>query len=133
MMQPALRRIFLMRRGVWIRAISSQAEVFPPGFPATLIDGQHYWDGGLFDNTPLPPLFDLLTEDETENLPIIMIDLIPNADHVPKNLHDVRNRMSELSFENRFWDEYGGHQGLVEHARILNEIDKLVPVNHPLR
>ena len=105
----------------------------PPGFPATLIDGQHYWDGGLFDNTPLPPLFDLLTEDETENLPIIMIDLIPNADHVPKNLHDVRNRMSELSFENRFWDEYGGHQGLVEHARILNEIDKLVPVNHPLR
>jgi NTE family protein len=105
----------------------------PPGFPATLIDGHHYWDGGLFDNTPLPPLFDLLTEDETENLPIIMIDLIPNADHVPKNLDDVRNRMAELSFENRFWDEYGGHRGLLEHARILNEINKLVPANHPLR
>jgi NTE family protein len=105
----------------------------PPGFPATLIDGHYYWDGGLFDNTPLPPLFDLLTEEETENLPIIMIDLIPNADHVPKNLQDVRNRMAELSFENRFWDEYGGHRGLLDHARILNEIDKLVPANHPLR
>ena len=62
-----------------------------------------------------------------------MIDLIPNADHVPKNLDDVRNRMTELSFENRFWNEYGGHQGLLDHARILNEIDKLVPVNHSPR
>lgn len=105
----------------------------PPGFPATLIDGQYYWDGGLFDNTPLPPLFDLLTEEETENLPIIMIDLIPNADQVPKNLDDVRNRMAELSFENQFWDEYGGHRGVLDHARILNEIDRLVPPNHPLR
>jgi NTE family protein len=105
----------------------------PPGFPATLIDGQYYWDGGLFDNTPLLPLFDLLTEDEIDNLPIIIVDLVPNADHVPKNLDDVRNRMMELSFENRFWHEHGGHKGIVEHARILDEIDKLVPVNHPLR
>jgi hypothetical protein len=50
-----------------------------------------------------------------------------------ENLNDVRNRMTELSFENRFWDECGGHRGLIDHARVLNEIDKLVPANHPLR
>jgi len=105
----------------------------PPGFPATLIDGQYYWDGGLFDNTPLPALFDLLTEDETENLPIILIDLVPNAELFPRNLDQVRNRMTELSFENRFWDEYGGHKGLIDHARVLTEINKLVPADHPLR
>jgi len=74
-----------------------------------------------------------LTEDETENLPIIMIDLIPNADHIPKNLNDVRNRMAELSFENRFWDEYGGHKGLADHARVLNEINELIPADHSVR
>jgi NTE family protein len=105
----------------------------PPGFPATLIDGEYYWDGGLFDNTPLPALFDLLTDDETENLPIILIDLVPNAELFPSNLEEVRNRMSELAFENRFWDEYGGHQGLIDHARVLSEINKLVPADHPLR
>jgi len=26
----------------------------PPGFPPTEIDGLHYWDGGLWSNTPLP-------------------------------------------------------------------------------
>jgi len=25
----------------------------PPGFPATEIEGEHYWDGGLVSNTPL--------------------------------------------------------------------------------
>jgi NTE family protein len=25
----------------------------PPGFPMTVIDGVPYWDGGLFDNTPI--------------------------------------------------------------------------------
>jgi NTE family protein len=25
----------------------------PPGFPATRIDGEYYWDGGLIFNTPL--------------------------------------------------------------------------------
>jgi NTE family protein len=32
----------------------------PPGFPMTVIDGVPYWDGGLFDNTPIEPLLDLL-------------------------------------------------------------------------
>jgi NTE family protein len=25
----------------------------PPSFPMTVVDGKSYWDGGLFDNTPL--------------------------------------------------------------------------------
>lgn len=105
----------------------------PPGFPPTLIDGNYYWDGGLFDNTPLPALFDLLTDEEADNLPIIMIDLVPNEELFPRNLDEVHNRMAELSFENRFWDEHGGHQGMLDHAKVLSEIDKLVPADHPLR
>ena len=34
----------------------------PPGFPMTVIDGVPYWDGGLFDNTPIESMLDLLTE-----------------------------------------------------------------------
>lgn len=78
-------------------------------------------------------MFDLLSEDETENMPIILIDLLPTAELIPSNLDEVRNRMTELSFENRFWDQYGGHAGLLDHSRVLEEINKLVPGNHPLR
>ena len=30
----------------------------PPGFPATRIDGEYYWDGGLVSNTPLQWVLD---------------------------------------------------------------------------
>jgi NTE family protein len=29
------------------------SSALPPGFPPVEIDGEHYWDGGLFSNTPL--------------------------------------------------------------------------------
>jgi NTE family protein len=98
----------------------------PPAFPPTLIDGQYYWDGGLFRNTPYTSLLNLLKEQEYKDLPIIFVNLIPNEDAIPRNLQEVRNRMMELSFQNRFWHDYGGHAGLVEHSLILHQINTLV-------
>jgi NTE family protein len=30
----------------------------PPSFPAVLIDGDYYWDGGLYSNSPVEVVFD---------------------------------------------------------------------------
>ena len=30
----------------------------PPGFPAIRIDGDPYWDGGIYSNTPIEVVFD---------------------------------------------------------------------------
>ena len=30
----------------------------PPGFPSVVIDGEHYWDGGIASNTPLDHVLD---------------------------------------------------------------------------
>src|SRR5215471_9884322 len=30
----------------------------PPAFPAVRIDGEAYWDGGIYSNTPIEPIFD---------------------------------------------------------------------------
>ncbi|WP_457840907.1 patatin-like phospholipase family protein, partial [Staphylococcus aureus] len=37
----------------------------PPGFPATEIDGEFYWDGGLISNTPLQWVADGPTRQDT--------------------------------------------------------------------
>jgi NTE family protein len=104
----------------------------PPSFPATEIDGEFYWDGGLFDNTPLKPVINMVATSEAENLPIFVIDLVPAFDAVPRSIADVKNRMMELSFENRFWDQFGGPKGLVEHADMLAEVASIVPDDHPI-
>lgn len=31
---------------------------FPPAFPAVCIDGDYYWDGGIYSNTPLEAVLD---------------------------------------------------------------------------
>ena len=76
----------------------------PPGFPPVRIDDCSYWDGGLFSNTPIDALLNLLDPDELENLPIFTVDLF-RTDHLPppQNLMDVQTRALALQYENRFW------------------------------
>jgi NTE family protein len=105
----------------------------PPGFPMTEIDGQHYWDGGLFDNTPLRPLIEMLLPQEQGTMPIFILDLFPESDAIPSNLLEVRERMMEIGFENRFWDDFGGPDGLREYARMLGELDGQLPADAPVR
>ena len=50
----------------------------------TVVDGVPYWDGGLFDNIPIEPLLDLLTEDELENLPIFVVNLFATHSDPPR-------------------------------------------------
>ncbi len=108
----------------------------PPGFPMAEVDGRLYWDGGLFDNTPLKPMIELLTEEEIETLPIVVIDLFPGSgehEPIPTNLAEVNNRMMELSFENRFWESYGVRGSYRDYAAMLKALDEAVPADSPLR
>jgi NTE family protein len=105
----------------------------PPGFPMTQIGERYYWDGGVFDNTPLRPLIEILSSEQAETLPIIIIDLFPTMDAVPSNLIEVKNRLLELSYENRFWDDFGGPEGLKAYAEMLSELDNELPAGSSLR
>jgi predicted acylesterase/phospholipase RssA len=106
----------------------------PPGFPAVTIDDCAYWDGGLFSNTPLDALLNLLEPDEIDTLPIFTIDLFTTRNlPLPKNLFDVQARTMALQYENRFWAEYGGDAGVAGFTAMLAELDKAVPADSPLR
>jgi predicted acylesterase/phospholipase RssA len=37
----------------------------PPGFPATEIEGEYYWDGGIVSNTPLQWVLDSRPRQDT--------------------------------------------------------------------
>lgn len=106
----------------------------PPGFPMMQLHGTSYWDGGLFDNTPLRPLIHLLTDEEAETLPIFVIDLFPDGtETLPENMLQVRGRMLELTYENRFWDDYGGPRGATEYAHMLELLNRDLPADSAAR
>jgi NTE family protein len=106
----------------------------PPGFPMTVIDGVPYWDGGLFDNTPIESLLDLLTEDELENLPILVVNLFATHSNPPANLREVQERMLEISFESRFLLAHADADGsLTEFTRTIEEVMRDLPADSPAR
>ncbi len=105
----------------------------PPGFPMTDIDDMPCWDGGLFDNTPIWALLDLLDEAEIDNLPIFVIELFPTRDSIPHNPKEVIERMIEISYENRFWAEYEGAEGLSAFTDMLAAVAHDLPTDSAVR
>jgi NTE family protein len=111
----------------------------PPGFPMALVDGKAHWDGGLFDNTPVRPMIDLLDDHQADHVPIVQINLFPDGEEVrlPRNMLEVSARKMELTFENRFWDDYatkayGGKTGLRKYAAMIRKLRTEVPHDSPL-
>jgi predicted acylesterase/phospholipase RssA len=106
----------------------------PPGFPAVRIGDTDYWDGGLFSNTPIDALLNMLEPDEIDGLPIFVVDLFPTDGlPAPANLLDVQTRTTALHYQNRFWAEYGGSADQNEFADMLELLDKELPAKSLLR
>ncbi len=104
----------------------------PPGFPALEIEGRLYWDGGLFSNTPIDALLNMLEPEEVDALPIFVLDLFPSGGMPPPaNLMDVQARTTMLQYQNRFWAQYGSD--IEQYVAMLAGIDAELPSHSPLR
>jgi NTE family protein len=70
----------------------------PPGFPATEIGGQFYWDGACVSNTPLDAL---AASQGAEPLLIFVIDLWAAAGALPRTMNDVLWRTKQIQYAGR--------------------------------
>jgi NTE family protein len=70
----------------------------PPGFPAVLIDGEYYWDGGISSNTPLDYVLDMET---TKDLLIFQVDLFSARGLLPETLLEAAEREKDIRFSSR--------------------------------
>ena len=70
----------------------------PPGFPATEIDGEYFWDGGILSNTPLQWVLDSRPRRDTL---AFQIDLWSSRGELPRNLADADVRAKEIRFASR--------------------------------
>ena len=61
----------------------------PPGLPATEIDGEYYWDGGVVSNTPLQRVLDSKPRQDTL---AFQIDLWSAAGELPRDFAQARRQ-----------------------------------------
>lgn len=70
----------------------------PPGFPATLVSGKLYWDGGCVSNTPLNAIID---EPGHQRMVVFVIDLWDAAGSPPETINDVLWRAKQIQYASR--------------------------------
>jgi len=70
----------------------------PPGFPSIVIDGEHFWDGGIASNTPLDYVLDV---EINNDLLIFQVDLFSARGPLPVSLLEAAEREKDIRFSSR--------------------------------
>jgi NTE family protein len=70
----------------------------PPGFPATEVDGEYYWDGGIVSNTPLQWMLDGRPREDTL---AFQVDLWSARGELPRDMVEVDVRQKDIRFSSR--------------------------------
>ena len=70
----------------------------PPGFPSVVIEGEHYWDGGIASNTPLDYVLD---EEINRDLLIFQVDLFSARGPLPQTLLEAAEREKDIRYSSR--------------------------------
>lgn len=96
----------------------------PPGFPPVEIDGEHYWDGGLFSNTPLEYVIDYSPR---RSRLTFQVDVFQPTGWLPTNLDEASEREKDIRYASRTQSctNVARDKHHVRHA--INELHKLLP------
>lgn len=92
----------------------------PPGFPAVRVDGELYWDGGLFSNTPLETVLD---DEERVDTLCFMVDLWSASGHEPTTIDEVSTRQKDVMYASR-------SKNHIEHYLELHRLRSMVRKLH---
>ena len=96
----------------------------PPGFPPVRIDGELYWDGGLYSNTPLETVLDDLPHVDTL---CFMVDLWSAQGPEPTTLDEVQTRQKDVTFASRSKRHIEDYVNLHKMQHELRELYAMLP------
>jgi len=96
----------------------------PPGFPSIVIDGEHYWDGGIASNTPLDYVLDAEIE---RDLLIFQVDLFSARGMVPQTLLEAAEREKDIRFSSRTRMNTDKNRQLHNTRRAMRDLISKLP------
>jgi NTE family protein len=108
----------------------------PPAFPMTTLrvggKEQSFWDGGLFDNTPLGEVLKHMANPPKPDQTIYVINLFPSKAPVPESLLQVLARMKTLQFANKTVEDLKLLCRFNDVAELMRVLDEKLGDDHPV-
>lgn len=96
----------------------------PPAFPAVRIDGEPYWDGGIYSNTPVEVVLD---DNPRRDSTIIAVQLWSPEDQEPQTLREINERQKDIQFSTRDETHIRRQQQTHKLRHIIREISRRLP------
>ena len=96
----------------------------PPAFGAIRIDGQPYWDGGIYSNTPIEAVLD---DKPRRDSVIFAVNVWHQTGPEPASIRDVMGRQKDIQFASRA-DSHIARQKQIHRLRhVIRELHKQIP------
>ena len=96
----------------------------PPAFPAIRIDGQPYWDGGIYSNTPIEAVLD--DKPRRDSL-IFAVNVWHQTGPEPDSIWQVMGRQKDIQYASRA-DSHIARQKQIHRLRhVIRELAKQLP------
>jgi len=96
----------------------------PPAFPAVRIDGDPYWDGGIYSNTPIEAVLD---DNPRRDSVIFTVNVWNPEGTEPQSVWEVMGRTKDIQFAIRAKCHIA-RQKQIHHLRhIIRELAKRIP------
>ena len=99
----------------------------PPGLPPVRVDGQLYWDGGLFSNTPLETVLD---DPAAEDTLCFMVDLWSAKGPEPTTFEEVRTRQKDVGYASRSKNHVADYLRWHSAARTARALRTRLPARY---
>jgi len=96
----------------------------PPAFPAIVIEGEPYWDGGIYSNTPVEVVFD--DRPRLDSL-IFSVNMWQPHGPAPETIWQVLGRQKEIQYSSRGLSHVARQQQLHRLRHVIRELAKKLP------
>jgi NTE family protein len=96
----------------------------PPAFPAIRIDGEPYWDGGVYSNTPIEAVLD---DKPRRDSVIFGVNVWQPTGPEPESIWEVMGRQKDIQYASRA-DSHIARQKQIHRLRhVIRELTKNIP------
>ena len=97
---------------------------FPPGFPSVRIEGESYWDGGIYSNTPLEAVLD---DRPRVSSVIFAVQLWPAQGPEPGSIRETMSRQRDIQYSSRAESHLERQKQIHSLRHVIRELGKHLP------
>jgi NTE family protein len=100
------------------------SSAIPPSFPAVRIDGEAYWDGGIYSNTPVEVVFD---DNPRRSSAVFAVQIWHTRGPEPESIAQVFMRQKDILFGSRSRSHIARQAQIHRMRHVIRELVGMIP------